>query len=49
MYMKKSSMRAFTVDRGQMVSADSCCGWDDCSWASAWAAFVGDCGEDWPE
>jgi hypothetical protein len=47
MYVKKSSMRAFTVGSGQMVSADSCCGCDDCddcSWARAWAAFVGDWG-----
>jgi hypothetical protein len=58
MYEKKSSMRAFTVGSGQMVSADSCCGCDDCSWARAWAALVGDWGEDdddtnsddgWPE
>jgi hypothetical protein len=49
MYMKKSSISAFTVGSGQMVSADSCCGCDDCNCARACAALVGDCGDDWPE
>jgi hypothetical protein len=36
------------VESGQMVSADSCCGCEDCSWARAWAALVGDWGDGWP-
>jgi len=35
------------VLRGHMVSAESCVGFDDCSWARAWAALVGDCGGAW--
>jgi hypothetical protein len=42
-------MSAFRVGSAHISSAESWPGWEDCSWASAWAALVGDCGDDAPD